>query len=85
LMNLPVDYRRESRFEQDLIQREWPELLHYPFNDAIAVNTTRRARFRAVAAARRTGAAARFVVREPRAVARAIQRGSARVVARSMR
>jgi hypothetical protein len=32
LMSLPDAYRREGRFERDLIGLQWPELLRFPFN-----------------------------------------------------
>ena len=57
-MTLPVEYRSEVRFEQDLIAREWPELLDFPFNEQVKVGRLRRRIFGLADAARTTRAAA---------------------------
>lgn len=32
MLSLPADYRQDLRFEPDVIESQWPELLQFPFN-----------------------------------------------------
>jgi hypothetical protein len=32
MLSLPADYRQDLRFERDIIEKQWPELLQFPFN-----------------------------------------------------
>lgn len=32
MLSLPADYRQDLRFERDVIESQWPELLRFPFN-----------------------------------------------------
>lgn len=32
MLSLPADYRQNLRFERDVIESQWPELLRFPFN-----------------------------------------------------
>jgi hypothetical protein len=74
MMSLPVDYRRLMRFERDLIEKVWPELLEFPFNEELEVPRARR-RFYAVAdVSRRAAGASRLARRDPGRVARALGR-----------
>jgi hypothetical protein len=33
MMSLPYEFRRNQKLAATIIQREWPELLKYPFNE----------------------------------------------------
>jgi len=74
MMTLPVDYRREMRFELDLMAREWPDLLDSPFNEQVEIGRVRRGVFQLADAGRKTQAAVRLARHDPKRVFRGIAR-----------
>lgn len=74
MMTLPVDYRREMRFERDLVGREWPELLDFPFNEQVEVGRARRGLFHLTDAARKALGVARLARHDPERVFKGIAR-----------
>jgi hypothetical protein len=56
MLRLPIDYRRTGNLQRDIIAREWPALLQWPFNEFVGAG---RLEFRARKALRRAVAALR--------------------------
>ena len=74
MMSLPTDTRLRDEMTQMLIEREWPELLAYPFNQPQGLQRLKAIRFRALRFSARAHRAARHPLRSTRRIVARIRR-----------